>query len=190
MYLLWSNSSIDWKHCFVFENTIQELKLKFKEFCEKNNEDYLDYEKIMDNLNPNADLTINYDYCINKLDKNKIDLVGDLGSQGLTGFINFFGYHNDLELFVRKINLESDKPIYIVEYIEDGEGQSYHKATYIYYMTSLDDVKEIVESTYNEECEEPTETDFEILFDKLKKTGSCEIENPITYCCGFKLYTI
>lgn len=106
--------------------------------------------------------------------------------------INIFNVNRDKSLYIRKIDNYLDKnSIYILEYIEDGGGQSYNISKCIFYEYTEDKIYKILEQTYYEESENTTNEEYLDMIKQIKKQGWCEINNPISNnCCSFTLYKL
>ncbi len=106
--------------------------------------------------------------------------------------INIFNSYLDDSLYIRKIDNVNDKDsIYILEYTEDGGGQSYHRFQCIYYEYEESEINKIIKSIYYEECENPSDEQYFEMLEHIKLKGWGEIEDTISNCsCGFTIYKL
>jgi hypothetical protein len=104
--------------------------------------------------------------------------------------IGIYNYgHDDNGYIVDVGNCESgDKKLYILEFTEDGEGESYHNYTYLNYSFSLDDILESASDWLENESEDSSDEAVDVMKKELLEEGSYEIPQGRSYCCGFTLY--
>ncbi len=161
MYLIWTKDSIDHKHCVLLAKTLEDVKIKLDEFKNTNGID---------------------------LNDSEYDLIADTKSDFP---ISFSRIHPSQNFYYTKLDdLTNKKYVYILEYIESGEGQSYHEWVYISYSYNLNDILNTAQGYFESESEQVDDKSIKKLMNDLKKKGCHNIEEPIQYACGFELYKL
>jgi hypothetical protein len=138
--------------------------------------------------------TLDLAYVKNQMIKCKIPIDFDEDIQEYKSndnTINFSEINSDDNFYYTQIDLlENKNYIYIFEFEESGEGQSYHEQIYLIWNYNFNDILGVATEFFETESEITDVNTIKKMRNDLKKKGYHQIEHGRTYLCTMKLYKI